>query len=78
MWSVALKASHSLVNVSGRTVINCTVIGGPEDLNITWFKAGKVIDLSHRTKVDTGVRHSLLTVTKITEADEGAYICQTM
>ena len=75
---MTLKASQSLVNVSGGTVINCTVIGGPEDLNITWFKAGKLIGLSHRTKVDTGVRHSLLTVTKITEADEGAYFCQTM
>ena len=76
--SVTLNASHLLVNVSSKFVINCTVIGGPDDLNIRWFKAGKVIGLSHRTKVETGVRHSRLTVRDVMTEDEGDYVCQAM
>ena len=76
--SVTLSASNLRVNVSGNIVISCTVIGGPVDLNITWFKAGKTIGLSHRTKVETGVRHSRLTVRDVKAEDEGVYICQAM
>ncbi|KAL9980408.1 hypothetical protein ACROYT_G008996 [Oculina patagonica] len=73
---VTLSASHLLVNVSGKFVINCTVYGGPNDLIITWFKAGTVIGLSHRTKVETGLRHSRLTVRDVMAEDQGNYTCQ--
>ena len=52
------------------------MIGGPDDLNITWFKAGNEIGLSHRTKVETQVRRSRLSVRDVRAEDEGAYICQ--
>lgn len=74
--SVILNASRLLLNVGGKFVISCTVIGGPDDLNITWFKAGKEIGLSHRTKVGTRVRRSRLSVRDVMAEDEGAYICQ--
>ena len=73
---VTLNASRLLVNVGRRFVISCTVIGGPDDLDITWFKAGKVIGLSHRTKVETEVRRSRLSVRDVMAEDEGSYICQ--
>ena len=66
------------MNVSGKFDINCTVIGGADDLNIMWFKAGKVIGLTHRTKVETKVRHSRLTVRDVMAEDEGDYVCQAM
>lgn len=75
---VTLNTSYLPVDVSGKFVISCTVIGGPDDLNITWFKAGKVIGLSRRTKVETEVRHSRLTVRDVMAEDEGDYICQAM
>lgn len=73
---VILNASRLLLNVTGKFVISCTVIGGPDDLTITWLKAGKEIGLSHRTKVETQVRRSRLSVRNVTAEDEGAYICQ--
>ncbi|XP_078361558.1 adhesion G protein-coupled receptor B2-like [Oculina patagonica] len=76
LQNVTLSASHLRLNVSGKFVINCTVIGGPNDLDITWFKADKVIGLSHRTKVETGLRHSRLTVRDVMAEDEGNYTCQ--
>ena len=66
------------MNVSDNFDINCTVIGGPDDLSITWSKAGKVIGLSHRTKVETGLRHSRLTVRDVVAEDEGDYVCQAL
>ncbi|KAL9981868.1 hypothetical protein ACROYT_G010630 [Oculina patagonica] len=78
LQNVTLSASHLRLNVSGKFVINCTVIGGPNDLDITWFKADKVIGLSHRTKVETGLRHSRLTVRDVMAEDEGNYTCQAM
>lgn len=73
---VILNASRLLLNVTGKFAISCTVIGGPDDLTITWLKAGKEIGLSHRTKVETQVRRSRLSVRNVTAEDEGAYICQ--
>ena len=52
------------------------MIGGPDDLTITWLKAGKEIGLSHRTKVETQVRRSQLSVRDVMAEDEGTYICQ--
>ena len=71
-----VNASSLSVNVGGRIVVNCTVIGGPQDLKITWFKGNKLIGLTHRTKVDTGLRYSLLTIRDVMAEDEGNYSCQ--
>lgn len=73
---VTLNASRELVNVGRNFVIRCNVTGGPDDLSITWLKAGKVIGLSHRTKVEGKVRRSRLSVRDVMAEDEGAYICQ--
>lgn len=73
---VTLNASRELVNVGRNFAIRCTVTGGPDDLSITWLKAGKVIGLSHRTKVEGKVRRSRLSVRDVMAEDEGAYICQ--
>ena len=73
---VTLNASRELVNVGRNFAISCNVTGGPDDLNITWLKAGKVIGLSHRTKVEGKVRRSRLSVRDVMAEDEGAYICQ--
>ena len=64
------------MNVSDRIVVNCTVIGGPQGLKVTWFKGNKLIGLTHRTKVDTGLRYSLLTIRDVIAEDEGNYSCQ--
>ncbi|XP_058959688.2 uncharacterized protein [Pocillopora verrucosa] len=74
--SVTIQASHLMVNVTGRFVINCTVIGGPPDLQITWSKGGNIIGLSHRTKVETNRGYSRLTVRDAMASDEGVYVCQ--
>ena len=74
--SVTIRASHLMVNVTGRFVINCTVIGGPPDLQITWSKGGNIIGLSHRTKVETNRGYSRLTVRDAMASDEGVYVCQ--
>ena len=73
---VTLNASRLPLNVSGKFAISCTVIGGPDDLTITWLKAGQEIGLSHRTKVETQVRRSQLSVRDVMAEDEGTYICQ--
>ena len=73
---VTLNASLLLLNVSDKFSISCTVIGGPDDLTITWLKAGQEIGLSHRTKVETQVRRSQLSVRDVMAEDEGTYICQ--
>lgn len=74
--NVLVNASSLLVNVSVRFVVNCTVIGGPQGLKVTWFKGNKLIGLTHRTKVDTGLRYSLLTIRDVMAEDEGNYSCQ--
>ena len=61
--------------MSDRIVLFCFVIGGPKNLSITWYKAGKVIGLTHRTKVDTVLRHSNLTIRDVMPEDEGNYTC---
>ena len=71
-----VNASSLTVNVGDRIVINCTVIGGPQDLEITWFKGNKLIGLTHRTKIDTGSPYSLLTIRDVMAEDEGNYSCQ--
>ncbi|XP_068678794.1 uncharacterized protein [Montipora foliosa] len=73
--NVIVSASSSRVNVSDRIVLFCFVIGGPNDLNITWYKAGKVIGLTHRTKVETILRHSNLAIRDVRPEDEGNYTC---
>ena len=55
--------------------MSCYVIGGPNDLNIAWYKAGKVIGLTHRTKVVTELRRSTLTIRDVLAEDEGNYTC---
>ncbi|XP_022786826.1 adhesion G protein-coupled receptor L3-like isoform X1 [Stylophora pistillata] len=74
--NVTIQASHLTVNVTGRFVINCTVIGGPPDLLITWSKGGNIVGLSHRTKVETNGGYSRLTVRSVVASDEGVYVCQ--
>ncbi|CAH3016664.1 unnamed protein product, partial [Porites evermanni] len=74
--NVMVNASTLIVYVGDRIVINCTVIGGPQDLEITWFKGNKLIGLTHRTKVDTGSPYSLLTIRDVMAEDEGNYSCQ--
>jgi len=73
---VILNASRLLLKVGGKFSMSCSVIGGPDDLNITWFKGGKEIGLSHRTKVETQVRRSRLSVRDVMAEDKGIYICQ--
>ena len=73
--NVTVSASSLLLNVSDKVVINCTVIGGPDDLNITWFKGNTVIGLTQRTKVETRLRRSLLTIRDVVAEDEGNYTC---
>lgn len=75
---MTLQASHLMVNVTARFVINCAVIGGPPDLQITWSKGGNVIGLTHRTKVESGVGRSRLTVRDVMASDDGVYVCQAM
>ncbi|XP_074635576.1 uncharacterized protein LOC141893971 isoform X3 [Acropora palmata] len=73
--NVTVNASSSRVNVTGKIVLSCYVIGGPTDLNITWYKASQVIGLTQRTKVETEFRHSTLTIRDVLAEDEGNYIC---
>lgn len=63
------------MNVSSKVVISCTVIGGPDELNISWFKEDKVIGLTQRTKVETSLNHSVLTIRDVMAEDEGNYSC---
>ena len=77
MQGLNLNASKSMLKVGSVVVINCTVIGGPISLNITWFKEGEKIVLSHRRKITTTVEHqSLLTIRNVMAQDEGEYHCQ--
>lgn len=71
-----LNASKSMLKVGSVIVINCTVIGGPISLNITWFKEGEKIVLSHRRKINTDKHQSLLTIRNVMALDEGEYHCQ--
>ena len=61
--------------MTGKIVLSCYVIGGPNDLNITWYKASQVIGLTQRTKVETELRHSTLTIRDVLAEDEGNYTC---
>ena len=74
--NISVNASNVMVNVSGKIVVSCTVIGGPVDLNITWYKTDELIGLTHRTKVETSLRHSLLTIRDVMAEDEGNYSCR--
>ena len=56
-------------------VISCFVIGGPDNLTITWYKASQVIGLSNRIEVETKLRNSTLTIQGVSEDDEGNYTC---
>ncbi|XP_044174181.1 adhesion G-protein coupled receptor G4-like [Acropora millepora] len=58
-----------------RIVISCFVIGGPDNLTITWYKASQVIGLSNRIEVETKLRNSTLTIQGVSEDDEGNYTC---
>jgi len=73
---VILNGSRLPLKVGDKFSISCNVIGGPDDLNITWFKGGKEIGLSHRRKVETQIRRSRLSVRDVMAEDEGTYICQ--
>lgn len=78
MQGLNLSASKSMLKVGSVIVISCTVIGGPISLNITWFKEGEKIVLSHRRKITT-VKHqykSRLTIRDVMAEDEGEYHCQ--
>ena len=76
MHSIHLNTSESVVKVGSTIEITCTVFGGPMKLNITWFKAGKMIVLSHRRKVSIKEHQSLLTIRNVMVQDEGEYYCQ--
>ena len=64
-----------LSRVFHRIVISCFVIGGPDNLTITWYKASQVIGLTNRIKVETKLRNSTLTIQEVSEDDEGNYTC---
>ena len=51
------------------------MIGGPNDLTITWYKASQVIGLTYRIEVETKLRNSTLTIQDVSEEDEGNYTC---
>ena len=78
MLGLNLNASKSMLKVGSVIVINCTVIGGPISLNITWFKEGEKIVLSHRRKITTDEHRnrSRLTIRNVMAQDEGEYHCQ--
>ena len=71
-----LNASKSMLKVGSVIVISCTVIGGPISLNITWFKEGEKIVLSHRRKITTVEHQSRLTIRNVMAQDEGEYHCR--
>ena len=71
-----LNASKSLLKVGSVIEMKCAVIGGPISLNITWFKEGEKIVLSHRRKITTVERKSRLTIRNVMAQDEGKYYCQ--
>ena len=73
--NVTVVTSSRRVNVTDRVVMSCDVIGRPNDLNITWYKAGQVIGLTQRTKIETELRHSTLTIRDVLAEDEGNYTC---
>ena len=73
--NVTVITSIRRVKVTERIVMSCFVIGGPNDLNITWYKAGQVIGLTHRTKVETELRNSTLIIRDVLAEDEGNYTC---
>ena len=76
MKGLNLNASKSMVKVGSVIVINCTVIGGPISLNITWFKEDEKIVLSHRRKISTHEHQSHLKIRNVMAQDEGEYHCQ--
>ena len=73
--NVTIITSSRRVNVTDRIVMSCFVIGGPNDLKITWYRASQVIGLTHRTKVETEFRQSNLTIRDVLTEDEGNYTC---
>ncbi|XP_074636328.1 uncharacterized protein LOC141894547 isoform X1 [Acropora palmata] len=73
--NVTIITSSRRVNVTDKIVMRCFVIGGPNDLNITWYKASQVIGLAQRTKVETEFRESTLTIRDVLAEDEGNYTC---
>ena len=73
--NVTIITSSRRVNVTDRIVMSCFVIGGPNDLNITLYKASQVIGLTHRTKVESEFRQSNLTIRDVLAEDEGNYTC---
>lgn len=76
MQGLNLNASKLMLKVGSVIVISCTLIGRPISLNITWFKAGEKIVLSHRRKINTVKNQSLLTIRNVLAQDEGEYHCQ--
>lgn len=76
MQGLNLNTSKSMLKVGSVIVISCTVIGGPISLNITWFKEGEKIVLSHRRKITTVEHQSCLTIRNAMAQDEGEYHCQ--
>ncbi|XP_067032059.1 uncharacterized protein [Acropora muricata] len=73
--NVTIITSSRRVNVTDKIVMRCFVIGGPNDLDITWYKASQVIGLTQRTKVETEFRESTLTIRDVLAEDEGNYTC---
>ncbi|XP_068752097.1 uncharacterized protein [Montipora capricornis] len=73
--NVTVIPSSRRVNVTHTIVISCFVIGGPNDLTITWYKASQVIGLTYRIQVETKLRNSTLTIQDVSEEDEGNYTC---
>ena len=76
MQGLNLNASKLMLKVGSVIVISCTVIGRPISLNITWFKEGEKIVLSHRRKITTVKNQSLLMIRNVMAQDEGEYHCQ--
>ena len=78
MQALNLNASKLMLKVGSVIVISCTVIGRPISLNITWFKEGEKIVLSHRRKINTDEHRyqSRLTIRNVMAQDEGEYHCQ--
>ena len=76
MQGLNLNASKLMLKVGSVIVISCTVIGRPISLNITWFKEGEKIVLSHRRKITIVKHQSLLKIRNVMAQDKGEYHCQ--
>ena len=77
--NVLINASDVVVNVSGRIILTCTVIGGPADLSILWYKdvqeVPQLIEPNNRTKIQSKTRYSKLIIRNVRPNDWAKYRC---